>query len=90
MSRFCELGKPVGVSCYSGYRYAERPLAFIHLDRRYQVIELERSWFEESGEGSQRNRKACFQVRADDGNLYVLSRCEQDDNWTLERALFLS
>jgi hypothetical protein len=83
-----DIGERVGVSCYSGHRHAQRPSSFVHMDRLYQVMEIERSWFEESLERG--DRKACFQVRADDGNLYLLSRSEQDDSWTLERVLYLA
>ncbi len=89
-SHYSRLGDPVWVRCYSGHRHAERPLSFVHHEREYRVIDLESSWFEEDAEGGALTRKACFRVRADDGNLYVLSRREMDDAWTLERALYLA
>lgn len=89
-SHYRHLGDPVWVSCYSGHRHAERPLSFVHRDQEYRVIELESSWFEENVKGGGETRKACFRVRADDGNLYVLSRRERDDGWTLERVLYLT
>ncbi len=84
---YTDLGKPVGVSCYSGHRHATRPISFFYADRHYRVVELERSWYEECLEGGE--RKTCFRVRADDGNLYVLSRGENGGEWTLEKALYL-
>ena len=79
-----EANHPVQVKCYSGFKANERPLSFTLSDRELSVMDIEGSWFEE-GE-SNRSRQACFRVRADDGDLYLLSYDESADVWVLRRV----
>ena len=74
---------PLSVKCYSGFRLNERPLSFFLDDREFTVMDIEGSWFEEDEAG--RARLACFRVRADDGDLYLLSYDEYTDTWSLRR-----
>ncbi len=75
---------PLTVKCYSGFKLNERPLSFFLHDREFMVMDIEGSWFEEEEAG--RARYACFRVRADDGDLYLLSYDEGADTWSLRRV----
>ncbi len=75
---------PVEVKCYSGFKANERPSSFTLRDHEYSVMDIEGSWFEE--DGSSCARRVCFRVRADDGDLYLLSYDESSENWTLRRV----
>ena len=74
---------PVDVKCYSGFKTNERPLSFVHCDHEFSVMDIEGSWFEEDEAGC--SRRVCFRVRADDGDLYLLSYDENSDEWVLRR-----
>jgi hypothetical protein len=76
-------GYPVDVRCYSGFKANERPLSFSLHDRELSVMDIEGSWFEEDEGGCA--RRVCFRVRADDGDLYLLSCDETTGNWLLRR-----
>lgn len=76
--------RPVNVKCYSGFTASERPLSFTLRGREFSVMDIEGSWYVEDESGSK--RRACFRVRADDGNLYLLSRDENKDDWFLHRV----
>lgn len=78
-----EANFPVHVKCYSGFKANERPLSFTLYGREFSVMDIEGSWFEEDETG--RERRACFRVRADDGDLYLLSYDEGSDAWILRR-----
>jgi uncharacterized protein (UPF0128 family) len=56
----------VDVDCYSGYKADERPVRFRLDGHEYLVEELLDQWYGQS--------EVFFKVRADDGNLYILSR----------------
>ncbi len=75
---------PVEVRCYSGFKANERPLGFTLCDRELSVMDIEGSWFEE--DESSRTRRTCFRVRADDGDLYLLSYDEETGDWALRRV----
>jgi hypothetical protein len=76
LTTICESSDhPIKVKCYSGYKANERPSSFI--------IDVEGSWFEE--DEYSRERRACFRVRADDGDLYLLSSDENRNHWVLRR-----
>ncbi|MBC7248437.1 MAG: hypothetical protein H5T73_11775 [Actinobacteria bacterium] len=78
-----EANFPVQVKCYSGFRSNERPLSFTLYGREFSVMDIEGSWFEE--DETSRERRACFRVRADDGDLYLLSYDQGNDAWMLHR-----
>lgn len=75
---------PVKVKCYSGHKPNERPSSFIIDDREVMVMDIEGSWFEE--DETSRERRACFRVRADDGDLYLLTSDENRNHWMLRRV----
>lgn len=77
-------GRPVEVKCYSGFKANERPLSFTLCDHEFSVMDIEGSWFEEDEAGLARS--VCFRVRADDGDLYLLSCEENSDAWVLRRV----
>jgi len=56
----------VEVECYSGHKADERPVRFRLDGNDYLVEELLDQWYGLSD--------TFFKVRADDGNLYILSR----------------
>jgi hypothetical protein len=56
----------VEVECYSGHKADERPVRFRLDGHDYLVEELLDQWYGQNA--------AFFKVRADDGNLYILSR----------------
>jgi hypothetical protein len=76
--------RPVDVKCYSGFKANERPLSFTLCDHEFSVMDIEGSWFEE--DESNHARRICFRVRADDGDLYLLSCDENTDDWVLRRV----
>ncbi len=53
------------VDCYSGYKADERPVRFRLDGHEYLVEELLDQWYGQND--------VFFKVRADDGNLYILS-----------------
>ena len=57
----------IEVECYSGHKADERPVRFRLDGHDYPVEELLDQWYGQSD--------IFFKVRADDGNLYILS-CE--------------
>ncbi|OFW55461.1 MAG: hypothetical protein A2V52_06390 [Actinobacteria bacterium RBG_19FT_COMBO_54_7] len=83
-----EANHPVEVKCYSGFKHNERPLSFMLSGREFSVMDIEGSWFEEQKDSEA--RRACFRVRADDGDLYLLSCDENRDDWFLHRVWRLS
>jgi hypothetical protein len=66
----------IRVECYSGRKADERPVRFQLGNRRYTVEEIVDQWYGPNA--------TYFKVRADDGNLYVLSHDETADRWDLE------
>jgi hypothetical protein len=75
---------PVEVKCYSGFKANERPSSFTIREHEYAVMDIEGSWFEE--DAASHARKICFRVRADDGDLYLLSCDESTGDWMLRRV----
>lgn len=70
MSRFT-----VRVKTYSGYRADERPVSFMLGEREFRVAELVDRWYGPD--------YACFKLKADDGNLYLLRHHLDDDCWEM-------
>ncbi len=70
--------RPVKVTCYSGHKYAERPLSFVWGAKEHQVKEIEHEW--------QAPGARLFQVRTVEGRVFILSYNEKYDEWAvLER-----
>ena len=64
----------IQVECYAGHKAGDRPIKFWLGDIVLFVESIEDQWY-----GSD----AYFRVRADDGNTYVLSHNEMNNQWTL-------
>ena len=72
------------VECYAGYRYPERPRAFLWEPSTglrpggewMEVEEVERSWRTPSG--------PAFRVRAADGRRFTLAYDEAADMWDVQ------
>jgi hypothetical protein len=65
----------IEVSCYSGYRYGERPVSFKLLERTFVVQEIIDQWYGED--------YLYFKIRADDQRIYVLKYDQAKDQWSL-------
>ncbi|MGC1402709.1 MAG: hypothetical protein WA974_07260 [Thermodesulfobacteriota bacterium] len=65
----------IEVSCYSGYRYGERPVSFKLLERTFTVMEIIDQWYGED--------YLYFKVRADDQRVYLLKYDQHEDQWFL-------
>jgi len=65
----------VTVECYAGYRYPERPRAFLWEGERLDVAEIERQWRTPAG--------PAFRVRASDGRRFTLAYDEAADAWSV-------
>ncbi len=61
------------VECYSGYTYAQEPRSFVVDEKRKTITDVRRRWREPRG--------PCFEVLADDGNVYLLKYDETADVW---------
>lgn len=64
------------VECYAGRKADERPVRFHLGSRVHMVEEIMDQWYGPDG--------ACFKLRADDGNIYVLSHHAPTDQWSFE------
>ncbi len=64
------------VECYSGRKADERPVRFQLGDQVFVVEEIVDRWYGPEAD--------FFKVRADDGNIYVLSHNATEDLWHLE------
>ena len=63
------------VECYSGHTYAQRPVAFTWMEKRFEVEEIEAIWHDPQGEG--------FRVRTVDGQRFTLVYIEPEDTWVI-------
>jgi hypothetical protein len=66
------------VECYAGYRYPERPCAFLWEGERVAVEEVERSWRTPAG--------LVFRVRTASGCCFTLAYDEAADRWDVQPA----
>ena len=66
----------VTVECYSGYTYAERPVAFVWRGRRYVIGCVLKRWRSPNGHN--------FRVRIPDGDQFELICYEAKDEWFLK------
>ena len=66
------------VECYAGYRYPERPRAFIWAGDRVEVEEIEQSWRTPAG--------LAFRVRAAGGRHFTLAYQEATGEWNIRPA----
>jgi hypothetical protein len=66
------------VECYAGYRYPERPRAFLWQGDRVVVEEVERSW--------RTPASPVFCIRAAGGRRFILAYDEAADVWDVRPA----
>jgi len=65
----------VTVECYSGYTFAERPIAFVWNERRYRVERILKRWRSPHGPG--------FRVLTADNAQFELIYSTARDEWSL-------
>ncbi len=82
------IDRPVEVSCHSGFKYGERPQSFVFGSHRVQILGILERWYEETHGRKGSERRECFRVMADDGNIYLLSYSQGKDQWVLERIYY--
>jgi len=63
------------VECYSGYKYADRPEAFVWKGKRYRIKNILKRWREEQDE--------FFIVEVEEGGKHTISYNEKEDRWSL-------
>lgn len=66
----------VEVSCYSGYKYGERPYSFLWRGKVLKVACVEKEWLEPEGR--------FFRVLTEDEDVYELCYNEMEDQWWLK------
>jgi hypothetical protein len=64
------------VECYAGYRYPERPRAFLWEGERMAVEEIEQQWRTPAG--------PAFRVRTADGHRFTLTYDEAAGDWDVQ------
>lgn len=74
--------KETTVECYSGYKAAERPLAFTFQERRWEVAEIVDRWYEGGLEPKQ-PRVDYFKVKTVEGSVFILRYVSLFDAWTI-------
>ena len=72
----------IRVECYSGYKASERPVAFIHQGRRWEVREIVDRWCEGSPDGA-RPEIDYFKVRTAEGRVFLLRHLSLFDAWSV-------
>ena len=66
--------EPTSVECYSGGRFAERPVAFTWRGEKMRVASVERAWHTSQG--------LAFLVRLADSRYFELTYTVSRDEWT--------
>lgn len=69
--------QPPLVECYSGYTYAERPIAVRWEGRRLAIEAIEARWRIPGGQG--------FRVCTEDGQVFELFYGELDGEWSVHQ-----
>jgi hypothetical protein len=64
------------VQCRSDSTYAERPLALVWQERRYEIVEILARWRTPHGRG--------FKVRVDGGQVFVITFDEAKHDWEIQ------
>jgi hypothetical protein len=66
--------KPVQVTCYSGYTFAERPELLTWEGIEHKVKQIEKEWQEPGAR--------LFKVITEDNRFFILSYNERGDEWS--------
>ncbi|MHB8772430.1 MAG: cytoplasmic protein [Syntrophales bacterium] len=72
----------VEVECYSGYKANERPMAFTHHGRRYEIAEIIDRWYE-GGLDPARPKTDYFKVKTIAGDVFLLHYLSLFDAWSV-------
>ncbi|MBW1980482.1 MAG: hypothetical protein JRJ12_04625 [Deltaproteobacteria bacterium] len=72
----------VAVECYSGYRSNERPLAFTHRERRWEITEILDRWYE-GGIRAGTPILDYFKVKTTEGRIFLLRYNSLFDAWAV-------
>jgi hypothetical protein len=75
--------EPIKVKCYSGYKANERPVAFIHRDREYQIESVESQICRRSSSEKALSMRE-FKVRLKSGELCILIFDEAIEEWYIK------
>ena len=79
-----EIGEPIRVSSYSGYKGEERPERFEYKGKTFRVLEITDRWMEGTsiaGDGI----KSYFRVKGDDKRSYLLFFDPNLKEWFLDQ-----
>jgi len=74
--------EPASVECLSGYRVNERPVAFTHRSRRYEIDEILDRWYE-GGRDPGRPVLDYFKVRTRGRDVVLLRYSALFDAWSI-------
>lgn len=69
--------KSAHVECFSGHTYAQRPVAFVWQDERFDVSEVESEWHTAEGK--------CFRVLTSSGERFELHYLAAEDEWVIRQ-----
>jgi len=69
------MGQSITVTCYAGYKGAERPTSFRLGERALVVTEVVDRWYDQDYN--------CFKVAVGDGTQYLLRHDMNEDVWEL-------
>jgi hypothetical protein len=70
------MGQTTQVECYSGSRYAERPISFELLGQRHAVKDVIKTWRSPSG--------LHFQVETEEDDRFELIYHDRTEEWTIK------
>jgi hypothetical protein len=76
----------IKVECYAGYKSEETPRAFIHLGKRYEILEVLDRWYE-GGLDPQALRHDYFRMKTVDGKIFLIRYTPRFQAWTLCRKV---
>ena len=76
----------IEVESYAGYKGEESPRAFVHLGKRFEVLEILDRWYE-GGVDPKALRQDYFRVKTREGEIFLLRYTPRYQAWTLCRSL---
>jgi hypothetical protein len=74
----------IEVESYSGYKGEESPRAFIHLGKRFEILEILDRWYEGSVD-PKALRHDYFKVKTAGDEVFLLRHTPRYQSWTLCR-----
>lgn len=74
------------MECYAGYKGEESPRAFVHLARRYEILEILDRWYE-GGLDPKALRHDYFRVKTREAETFLLRHTPRYQSWTLCRRV---